>query len=607
MLIPDATIKEILDKADIVAIIGEHIHLEKKGNDYKGICPFHDDSNPSLSVSPSRKIYKCFSCGASGNAITFIQHFKHVSFVEAVKYVGSKCGVVVKTGEVKENKNKKLYDAMEEACNYYEFYLRNSIEGQDALKYLHNRKLADDVIKRFRIGLASKENDLLFNTLTKKEENPILPIDLIRCGLIRSIGNDKYTDVFKERVIFPITNLDGEVVGFSGRIYNKQKDENTPKYMNTSENDIFKKGQILYNYSYAMNDIKVKNRIYIFEGFMDVIAAYRANVLNTVATMGTALTHDHIKAIKKLTSNIVLCFDGDSAGINATRRSINIFVKEGMDVKVMLLPKGMDPDEYLDQYGSKALHDFLENKPISSFDYLYQLERRNLNLDSIDSVNSFKNNIFAYIRLLNSRAVNEKVFNIMANDLMISADSIAKDFDNYVKTTKETVEVGGTNVTDLPEIKKVNKKVPIKKTKYINSEQSLIYFAIKKKSYCTKVASLLPFDKNQYVDRLNRDIFWAVHDYYRINNEMDYEKFYNSLILTDKMRSRLDVIMSFPTLCDDTLVFDLLKECAMNVIKYSNEKELKRLNEVETKSLQELESLKELKQRTTRFVGKNEE
>ena len=605
MLIPEATIKEILDKADIVAIIGEHIHLEKKGNDYKGVCPFHDDSNPSLSVSPRRKIYKCFSCGASGNAITFIQHYKHISFVEAVKYVGSKCGVVVKGTTSTTNKNEKLYQVMESACSYYEFYLRNSIEGKDGLKYLKDRSLSDEVIKRFRIGLASREDDLLFKALTQKDESPFLPIDLIKCGLIRALGADKYIDSFRERIIFPITDLEGQVVGFSGRIYNKQKDDNNPKYVNTSENDIFKKGKILYNYAKASNDIKNKNRIYIFEGFMDVIAAYRAGVVNTVATMGTALTIDHINAIKKLTKNIVLCFDGDNAGILATKRSINIFVKEGMDVKVMLLPEGLDPDEYLEKYGEKALNDFLENKPISSFDYLYSLEKRNLNIDDVDSVNSFKKNIFSYVRLLNSKTLEEKVFDIISGDLNVSKNNILEDYKNYNDKEVSDSNQFESNI-DVLEFHPIKKRVPIKKAKYINSEQSLIYFSIKKKTFCDYVARMLPFDRNIYVDKLNRDIFWAVHDYYRINNEMDYEKFYNSLMLTDTMRKRLDYIVNFPTLCEDTMILEFLKECANNVIKYSNEKELSELNMKETKSLEVLESLSNLKKRTTKIVPKKD-
>ena len=605
MLISEAKIKEILDKADIVSIIGEFIHLEKKGNDYKGICPFHDDSNPSLSVSPARKIYKCFSCGASGNAISFVQNFKHISFVEAVKYVGEKCGVKVETTNNYVNKNQKLYSAMEDATNYYEFYLKSSKEGKSALEYLNNRHLDDEIIKRFRIGLASIEENLLFDVLTKRE-NPYLPIDLMKCGLIRSVNGNKYVDTFRNRIIFPITNLEGQVVGFSGRIYNRNKDDDNPKYVNTSENEIFKKGNILYNYSYSSNDIKNKNRIYIFEGFMDVIAAYRSKVYNTVATMGTALTNDHIKSIRKLTNNIVLCFDGDSAGINATIRSIKIFVSNNMDVKVLLLPEGLDPDEYLEKYGEESLHNLLENGPISSFDYLYSLELRNLNKDDLDSVNRFKNNIFSYVSLLNSKVVEDKVFDMLEKELNIDKSALTADFNTFV-SSKKTSEKNDDTLDFVSDFKKIKSKKAIKKTKYINSEQSMIYFSLMKKEYCKKVASLLPFDQNIYVDKLNRDVFWAIYDYYRINNEMDYEKFYNSLMVTDNMRKRLDQIILFPALCEDNMVIDFLTECSRNIRKYSGEKKMQDLRSTSDKSIEDLEKLANIKKQTTQFKKNLEE
>lgn len=605
MLISEATIKEILDKADIVSIIGEHIHLEKKGNDYKGICPFHDDTNPSLSVSPSKKIYKCFSCGASGNAIGFIQNFKHIGFIDAVKYVGEKCGIKIEASNSFNNKNQKLYQAMEDATSYYEFYLKSSKEGREALKYLQNRGLDSEIIKRFRIGLESSDEGLLFDVLTKKD-NPYLPIDLIKCGLIRNISKDKYVDSFKNRIIFPITNLEGQVVGFSGRIYNREKDEDNPKYINTSENEIFKKGNILYNYSYSSNDIKNKNRIIIFEGFMDVIAAYRSGVTNTVATMGTALTINHINAIRKLTNNIVLCFDGDSAGINATIRSIRIFVSNGMDVKVLLLPEGLDPDEYLEKYGAKSLNELLENGAISSFDYLYNLELRKLNKDNIDSVNSFKKNIFSYVSLLKSKTIEEKVFSLLEEELNISKEALTIDYNEFSKKN-ETIDKVNISNEFGDNFQKPSIRKKIKKTKYINSEQSMIYFALAKKEYCQKVASLLPFDQNIYVDKLNRDIFWAIYDYYRINNEMDYEKFYNSLMVTDNMRMRLDQIILFPALCEDTMVIEFLTECARNIRKYTGEKKMEDLREVSNKSISDLEKLAKIKKQTTQFNKKEEE
>lgn len=588
MFIPDATIKQILDKADIVAIIGEHVKLEKKGNDFKGICPFHDDSNPSMSVSPNKKIFKCFSCGETGNAITFIQKFKHITFPEAVKFVGDKCGVQVELAKNSNQQNyQKFYKIMQDATSYYEFYLKNSIEGKIALNYLHNRKLNDAIIKRFKIGLASKERSLLFESLTKRE-NPYLPLDLKKCGLINSSKQDDYFDVFRQRIIFPIDDFNGNIVGFSGRIYTEDK-KNEPKYLNTSENEIFKKGNILYNYSYAANDIKKKNRIYIFEGFMDVIAAYRANVLNTVATMGTALTESHIKAIRKLTSNIVLCFDGDIAGITATKRAMQMFLKENMDVRVMLLPEGMDPDEYLDKYGEASLNEFLETKSISGIDYLYSLELRKLNKNDINSVENFKKNIFSYIKMFNSKSVEALVVRKMSSDLELKSEELSKDFSSMSETV----------VDFIPVEEKTTKK--IFKQKYLIAENNLIYLALQKKEYCDKIAKLLPFEKSVYVKKENREIFWSIYDYYHVNPNLDYDHFYHSSYLNDKMKEQLDEIMINPALCDENFIETFIEENANMVLKYYEEKKLEMLEKPENIDENHLRIFSELKKKTIKI------
>lgn len=596
MFIPDATIKQILDKADIVAIVGEHIKLEKKGNDYKGICPFHNDSNPSLSVSPNKKVFKCFSCGETGNAITFVQKYKHVSFPEAVKIVGEKCGIDVNIGNNSRQQSfEKLYKIMQEATFYYEFYLKNSIEGKVALEYLHNRNLDDQIIKRFRIGLASKENNLLFEAMTKKEDS-YLPVDLIKCGLIHE---KNHYDMFRNRIIFPIDDQNGNIVGFSGRIYQpSQKGE--PKYINTVENDIFKKGNILYNYSFALNDIKKKNRVYIFEGFMDVIAAYRASVLNTVATMGTALTDNHIKMIKKLTSNIVLCFDGDNAGITATKRAIQLFLKENMNVSVMLLPEGMDPDEYLEKYGKDSLNDFLENKFISSIDYLYSLEKRNLIISDINSVERFKKNVFSYLKMFNSRYIENQIIKRMSADLELNSSDISNDFS---KTDFEYISKENNN-----DLESGNKLKSDLKLRYLKAEQMLVCIAFKGKEYCDKIARLLPFELNLYVDKENRDLFLCIVNYYHQNHNMDYNEFCNSVDVDEKMKERLENILDETIIGDDSFIDELIVECAEMIQKYAKDKKLdvfrNRGNDLNDEALR---TISELKKKTIKIKNQNKE
>ena len=241
MLIPEATIQKIREEADLVQIIGEFVKLEKKGNNYLGLCPFHQDNNPSLTVSPTKKIYTCFSCGAKGNVFTFLQNFNNISFVEAVKYVGEKSGIAVNiaTYYSKTQYYEKYYKILETATKFYEFFLKNSAEGKKALDYLHKRNLNDEIIKRFRIGLAPKENDLLYKSLLQEKHQPL---DMIEAGVVRSY-RDSYFDIFKNRIVFPLEDIDGHIVGFSGRLYTKIANE--PKYVNTSENKILKRQTLI--------------------------------------------------------------------------------------------------------------------------------------------------------------------------------------------------------------------------------------------------------------------------------------------------------------------------------------------------------------------------
>jgi len=426
MRISEATIRKITENADIVAIIGEHIKLEKKGNDYKGICPFHNDTNPSLSVSPSKKVFKCFSCGASGNAVGFIQRYKNLSFPQAIKYVGEKMGIPVDIDDNVNQDLQKYLRIMEDAANYYEFYLKNSIEGKEAIQYLNDRHLDEEIVRRFKIGLASDEFDLLYKALTERD-NPYLPLNLLEVGLIKAGKENTYYDVFRSRIMFPIDDLNGNIIGFSGRIYKKTK-KNEPKYINSNENVIFKKSNILYNYSRAVNVIKQKNHVFIFEGFMDVIAAYRAKIENAIATMGTALTNQQIQAIKKATNNITLCFDGDNPGIEASKRAIEMFHRANFNIKVMLLPEGLDPDEYANRFGTTSLYDFLENKTLSAPDYFYELEKRKLNKNDLYSIETFKQNVFAFLKMFNIASLTEIYLKRVADELDITITSISDDF-----------------------------------------------------------------------------------------------------------------------------------------------------------------------------------
>ncbi|MDD4388350.1 MAG: DNA primase [Bacilli bacterium] len=526
MLIPTETIQKIRDEADIVEVIGEQVKLNKKGANYVGLCPFHNDTNPSLTVSPSKRIFTCFSCGATGNVITFVQNFEKVSFVEAVSRLAQKVGIPLEIGTAgsKSQILKKYYDLLEKATNFYQFYLYNTTEGQEALKYLYKRGLNDKIIKRFRIGLAPRDRDLLYRALLQEK---FQPLDMIEAGLVRSGKN--YYDVFRNRIVFPLEDTTGNIVGFSGRIYYVADTE--AKYLNSSENAVFKKGQILYNFEQARNEIRGADSVFIFEGFMDVIAAHRAGIDNALAIMGTALTEHQIQAIKRLTENVTLCFDGDSAGCEATKKGIYLMNNAGINCKAILMPEKYDPDDYINEFGGDKLAEYLVNKPLNGIDYLYMVEKRQLNQEDITSIEEFKNNVFRHLNFFNSNVINEIYLKKMAEDLNVQVKSLHSDF------SKSSYR---PSITDYQPLKSY--VLPrFKKDKYENSEKALIKTLIyHRDKYYEAKDRLTAYTTGT---RQNRNILYKLFDYYKNNNEMNLEDFMalldaeETIILTEILNS----------------------------------------------------------------------
>lgn len=510
-------VNDIRDKADIVKIIGEHVRLEKQGAGFVGLCPFHDDKNPSLSVSPSKKIYKCFSCNASGNAITFIEKYKKIPFMDALREVGSTVGIAVNETKTERllQQNQKYYNIMNDATQFFRFYLKNTIEGQDALRYLNSRRLTTDIINEFKIGLSSSDMDLLYSALVEKKH---LPVDILEVGLIKS-GKDNYYDTFRKRIIFPITDLDGNVVGFSGRKYISSSDE--PKYVNSNENVIFKKGQILYHYYEAFNEIKRLDRVFLFEGFMDVIAAYRADVFNTVASMGTSLTFDQIKAIKRLTNNVTICYDGDKPGIEATKRAIKMLVNQQVATMVVSMPDGLDPDEYIAQYGSSKLNDFLHHQAISAIEFLYNQAKQMLVLEDISSAEQFKHEMFQSLHWFNSSIVTETFLKKMAQDLNVSVTGLSNDF-NATQHMEPSVPVAHQETSVATYQLKKERKIQRDKKVLQAIECQLIQIALKLPEHFKEIECKLSEYKYFYDEY--GDIMIKLRNFYSTQTEIEFNE-----------------------------------------------------------------------------------
>lgn len=369
-------IGEIRQSVDIVDVMGQYLELHKKGKNYMAICPFHDDNHPSLSISQSRQIYKCFVCGNGGNVFTFIQEYLKVPFVEAVMKV-AEFGHVDMSGYSLEKRVVKvdealapLYDMHAFALKLYMYYLYTQ-SGKQALDYLRHRGFDDELIKMFGIGYAP-EKSILHERFQKEGYTEVAQV---KSGLV--LENERHYDRFHDRVMFPLYDEFGKVVGFSGRVY-KAQDKNS-KYMNSPESDIFIKGKTLYNYHRAKEAVRQAGFVYINEGFMDVIAMHRAHHDNCIALMGTALTKDHLRMLKRMTRTIHLCLDGDMAGQAAAMKSSDLLTSQGFKVKIVLLPDGRDPDEILSTEGIEGLDAVLKDT-LSPIDFMMAFECSRLDL-----------------------------------------------------------------------------------------------------------------------------------------------------------------------------------------------------------------------------------
>ena len=369
-------IDEIRQSVDIVDVMGQYLELHKKGKNYMAICPFHDDNHPSLSISQSRQIYKCFVCGNGGNVFTFIQEYLKVPFVESVMKV-AEFGHVDMSGYSLEKRVVKvdealapLYDMHAFALKLYMYYLYTQ-SGKQALDYLRHRGFDDELIKMFGIGYAP-DKSILHERFQKEGYTEVAQV---KSGLV--LENERHYDRFRDRVMFPLYDEFGKVVGFSGRVY-KAQDKNS-KYMNSPESDIFIKGKTLYNYHRAKEAVRQAGFVYINEGFMDVIAMHRAHHDNCIALMGTALTKDHLRMLKRMTRTIHLCLDGDMAGQAAAMKSSDLLTSQGFEVKIVLLPDGRDPDEILSTEGIEGLDAVLKDT-LSPIDFMMAFECSRLDL-----------------------------------------------------------------------------------------------------------------------------------------------------------------------------------------------------------------------------------
>ena len=560
--ISNEIINEIRNKTDIVDVVSRYVNLTKKGKNYIGVCPFHDDHSPSMSVSPEKQIFTCFSCGATGNVFTFVSDFEKISFSDAVRLLGEKAGISIGNNTyIGNSKRDEYFDIYDNANKFYQNSLFTNL-GKNAIQYLKNRNIDRDTIKKFGIGLSVQKL-----SLTDYLKNKNYSIDkLIDVGLTNDNGND----IFINRIMFPIYDLAGNPVAFSGRIYNTK---DTSKYINTKETDKFKKGKILYNYHIAKEHLKKNDSVIIMEGQMDVIRASTIGVNNCIATMGTALTRDHKSIIKNMTNNIVLCFDGDSAGEKATISAIELLEDTGIDIKIVRLPNDMDPDEYIIKEGKDSFLYQISNAT-NLIDYKMELLKKNKDFGNIKDISSYVNSALKELAY-------EKDDIVVELNLKKLATSFDIDYDNLVNKY-EKLKNDNNNKDSYVKVNKPKKVY----NRYGQAECYLIYYMLKDGRVINMVEKRVGYFPDKNIRELSNEIIYYFHKY-GIINVADFISYISS---RDEILNTLKEILAM------NIKEDFLIEEIEDYIFVINEyhKEVK-INDLNKKLREEKDPLKQAK------------
>ena len=554
--IPYDVILDIKSKVNIVDVISEYLPVEQKGKNYFAICPFHDDHNPSMSISPEKQIYTCFVCGASGNVFNFVANYEKVSFVSAVKKVAQKAGInldinVKDDYKPQDTKYDKYYKMFDITNKYYQNNIK-SVYGKKAIEYLNNRKIDDDIINEFEIGLSMNDNNV--SKLLEKKGYDVN--ELIDIGLCGKKDNFIY-DIFRNRIMFPLYNLDGKPVGFSGRIYNGEKDS---KYVNSKESIIFKKGNLLYNYHRALSHAREKHQIIVVEGFMDVIRLYTIGIKNVVATMGTAITKEHANLLMKLSKNIVLCFDGDKAGEKATISALDALEKIGITPKIIRLEDDLDPDDYIIKKGSDAYLTHLNN-PMSSVVFKINIDKSKTNFNDYNEISTYLKNVSKELEKIDDKVVYELTVNKLSKETGVSCDTI----NDMVKSMPKN------------EIKVITKRTSLKKDKYQKAEEYLVHYMLR------NVDAVLIYQNNvSYLnDPILSKIAMQILEFYEINRYINITDF--TVFLEDKTdlieKSLIIDDLRLPDEVNVDILMDYVKTIDEGILKREIEKIKKQIKE----------------------------
>ncbi|MUV39613.1 DNA primase [Lentibacillus sp. JNUCC-1] len=430
--ISDEVIENVRNNNEIVDVIGEYVQLKKQGKNYFGLCPFHGEKTPSFSVNQDKQIFHCFGCGKGGNVFTFLMELEGYTFYEVLVQLAERSDIelpeqVTEKQQTLPQADQNILMAHEWLAKLYHHLLMYTKDGREGLEYFKKRGIHEETINLFQLGFAPNVSTFTVEFLEKKGFHQQ---ELIKAGLVSEQEDGRVTDRFRGRIMIPIRNHLGKPIAFGGRAIGQQE----PKYLNSPESDLFQKGRMLFNFDLAKRDIRKQNEVVLFEGYMDVLSAYQANVRNALATLGTSLTEHQARLLKRYTDTVILCYDQDKAGQDGAYRAATLLRQSGCDVKVAKMPDNMDPDDYIRSHGGEAFkkHVIAASDTFTHFYMQYAKKDFNLNIqgDRIEYIE----HIVSYLATIESRVEREYYLKELSSDFHVSMDTLLDE----IKTKRET-------------------------------------------------------------------------------------------------------------------------------------------------------------------------
>ncbi|EGO8792951.1 DNA primase [Enterococcus faecalis] len=604
--IPQEVIEEVRHRTNIVDIIGQYVQLKKSGKNYMGLCPFHEERSPSFSVAEDKQIFHCFGCGKGGTVFNFLQEIEGISFPESVKRVADLEHLSVdfdwseprEVADTPENQQRRsLLQLHSKAAELYHHILVNTKIGEPALNYLLERGLTQELIETFQIGFAPQKRDFLSQVFKNEQLDETL---FETSGLFVQRDNGTFLDRFYQRIMFPINDPQGNVIAFSGRLL-KTADfpgDEMPKYLNSPETTLFNKRETLFNFDKARKEIRKENTVLLFEGFMDVIAAWQSGVKSGVASMGTSLTNEQIRRLERVAKEVVICYDGDNAGVQATNRAIQLLQENShFDLSIVSIPEKLDPDEYVRKYGAEAFQNLANHGRETVFSFKMNYHRLTRNMNNEKEQLDYVNELLRELTNVQSPLERDRYLNQIAQEFQLSVHSLEEQF-NQLKQEQRSVQrqerqqfyqdemMPPPMEEPVFEENHVQNKLPL--TQVQKAERSLLFRLMNEQGVRQTVQQLpdFSFAHDEY-----QELYFLLESYATLHQSFDIADFIN--FLQDNQTKQLAIEIAYQNLSEESSereVADLLHVIALSSIAEAIEQKKIQQQEAKRVGNQQLEA-----------------